>query len=282
MNRQKSFQNASPTLYLVATPIGNLDEMTPRAVEILKNVDIIAAEDTRTSQKLLQHFNITTHCIAHHLHNENESKNGLLKLLEEGKNIALISDAGYPLISDPGQALVELVIANGFNVVPVSGSNAALAALVASGINAQPYTFIGFLSEKEKERNKTLIDLKAHPYTLIFYEAPHRIQKTLESMLDIFGNRKICLARELTKRYEEFFRGNIQEIIDECYEIKGEIVIVVEPEIREKDIIPTEVLKKQIEKLINEGLSAKDAIKQVAKENGISKNSLYNEYHEIN
>lgn len=282
INRQKSFHNTAPTLYLVATPIGNLKEMTPRAIEILNEVDIIAAEDTRNTMKLLQAFDITTRCISHHLHNENESIHGIIKLLEEGKDIALVSDAGYPLISDPGEKLVNYVIEAGFNVVPVSGSSAVLNALVASGICAQPFLFYGFLDSGEGKRTKALIELKDLPYTIIFYEAPHRIEKMLKSCLEILGNRQICLARELTKKYEEFLRGTISEVLEVVDEIKGEMVVVVEATEKEKDIIPLSVLREKIDQYVDCGLSSKDAIKKVAKEQGISRNDLYRDYHGLN
>lgn len=177
MKRQKSFEDNTPSLYLVATPIGNLKEMTPRAIEILKEVDVIAAEDTRNTMKLLNYFDIKTRCIAHHMHNEKESAKGLIKMLEDGMNIALVSDAGYPLLSDPGQYVVDKVIAEGYNVIPVSGANAGLNALVASGLSAQPFLFYGFLGNSEKERMKSLMEIKSYPFTVIVYEAPHRIEK---------------------------------------------------------------------------------------------------------
>ncbi len=281
MIRQKSFENDQPTLYLVATPIGNLGEMTPRAIEILKSVDVIAAEDTRNTMKLLSHFDIQTHCIAHHMHNEYESAKGLLTLLEEGKNVALVSDAGYPLISDPGQIVVSMVSEAGYNVVPISGANAALNALVASGLSAQPFMFVGFLKSGEQERRKTCLELSKIKQTLIFYEAPHRIRKTLELFLEVFGNRDICLAREITKKHEEFIRGTLSEVIDICDDLKGEMVIVMAGynEEEAKDEIPFTVLNDAIKNYIEEGYSTKEAIKKVAKEHGLSKNEIYKQYH---
>lgn len=280
MKRQKSFAFDQPSIYLVATPIGNLDEFTPRAVEVLKQVDVIAAEDTRNTMKLLTHFDIHTRLIAHHQHNEQASAKGLLEMLEDGKSIAIVSDAGYPLVSDPGQTITQLAIEAGFPVIPVSGANAMLNALVASGLPAQPFLFYGFLKAQEKERTKELLDLKYYPQTLIFYEAPHRIHKTLETMLTIFGNRHICLARELTKRYEEFIRGTIAEVLEICEELKGEMVIVVEGSKEEKEPqqdMPS--IQDQINHYVSGGLSSKEAIKKVAKERGLSKNDLYKEYH---
>lgn len=283
MKRQKSFEKDCPTLYLVATPIGNLDEFTPRAIEVLNTVDMIAAEDTRNTMKLLSHFSIHTRLIAHHQHNEQASAKGLLQLLEEGKSIAIVSDAGYPLVSDPGQTITELAIQAGYPVVPISGANAMLNALVASGLPAQPFLFYGFLKPQEKERVKTLMELKYYPQTLIFYEAPHRIHKTLESMLEVLGNRSICLARELTKRHEEFIRGTITEILDICDELKGEMVLVVEGS---KDTAEANQdmpdVQTQINKYIDCGLTTTEAIKKVAKEQGLSKNEIYKEYHGLN
>lgn len=282
MNRQKSFENGKVTLYLVATPIGNLKELSPRAIEVLNEVDVVAAEDTRNTMKLLTHFQIKTRCIAHHLHNEKESANGLIKMLEEGMNIALVSDAGYPLLSDPGQYVVNKVIDAGYNVVPISGANAALNALVASGLPAQPFLFYGFLGNSEKERLQALHEIKSYPQTIILYEAPHRIEKMLTSCLEILGNRKICLARELTKKHEEFIRGTIQEVLDIVDTIKGEMVIVVEGNTEEKESVSIGQLSGIIDNYMEEGLTSKEAIKKVAKEYGVSKNDLYKEFHGLN
>lgn len=282
MKRQKSFENETATLYLVATPIGNLSELTTRAIEILNQVDVIAAEDTRNTMKLLTHFNIKTRCVAHHLHNEKESANGLMKMLEEGKNIALVSDAGYPLLSDPGQYAVDRIIEAGFNVVPISGANAAINALVASGLSAQPFLFFGFLGNSEKERVQSLHEIKDQPYTTIVYEAPHRIEKMLKSCLEILGNRRICLARELTKKHEEFIRGRISEVLEIADSLRGEMVIVIEGCKKEHDIISAVQISSRIDDYMSEGLSSKEAIKKVAKEYGVSKNDLYKEFHGLN
>lgn len=282
MKRQKSFENEKATLYLVATPIGNLNEMTPRAIQVLKEVDVIAAEDTRNTMKLLSHFNIKTRCIAHHLHNEKESTNGLLKLLAQGSDIALVSDAGYPLLSDPGQYVVEQVIEAGFSVVPISGANAGLNALVASGLSAQPFLFYGFLGNGEKERLQSLHEIKDLPYTVILYEAPHRIEKMLKSAREVLGNRRICLARELTKKHEEFIRGTISEVLEIVDDLKGEMVIIVEAGQSEKEEFSLIHLSGRVNEYIAEGLSSKEAIKKVAKEYGVSKNELYKEFHGLN
>ena len=211
MQRTMSFKNDRKTLYIVATPIGNLQEMTPRAIDILKNVDYIAAEDTRNTGKLLKHFEITTKMVVHHKHNENKSSDGLIKLLKEGNDIALVSDAGYPLISDPGQSIVNKAISHGFNVVPISGSSAILNSIVASGLCTEAFSFIGFLPIKKSEARLKLRDIENREDTLVFYEAPHRLSKTLSLLAEELGNRYICIAREITKQYEEFIRGDISK-----------------------------------------------------------------------
>lgn len=282
MIRQKSFENEKATLYVVATPIGNLEEMTPRAIHVLESVDVIAAEDTRNTLKLLNYFGIRTRLIAHHQHNEEQSANGLLELLRQGKNVAVVSDAGYPLISDPGSVVVKKVMEEGFNVVPISGSNAMLNALVASGMNTRHFLFYGFLKAQEKERIRELHELKYYPFTIVFYEAPHRIEKMLKSCLEILGNRQICLARELTKKHEEFIRGTIEEVLEIVDDIKGEMVVVIEGCSEEKN--PGEdqaspLVHEQIKTYIDGGLTTNEAIKRVAKELGLSKNDLYKEYH---
>lgn len=273
MRRQKSFESNTPSLYLVATPIGNLGEFSERAIEVLNEVDIIACEDTRTSSKLLSHFGITTKTIAHHKHNEKVSSDGIIKLLEEGKNVALISDAGYPLISDPGYVLCQEVIEAGYHAIPVSGSNAMLAALVASGLSTEHFMFYGFLESTSSKQKKELELLKEYPFTLIFYEAPHRINKTLASLLEVFGNRNICIARELTKKHEEFIRCTLEESI-ELEELKGEIVIVVEgcSDVKEWD---DDSIIELVDSYVAEGISTKDAIKKVSKDIDVAKNRVY-------
>ena len=281
MIRQQSFSNEKPTLYLVPTPIGNLDEMTPRAIEVLKSVDVIAAEDTRNTMKLLQVFDIHTRLIAHHAHNERESAKGLLQLLQQGQSVAVVSDAGYPLISDPGQKLVEQVTEAGYNVVPLSGSSASLNALVASGLKAQPFLFHGFLPGNDRECVRELERLKSMPVTLIFYEAPHRIRRMLEHCLNVLGDRRACLAREMTKKHEEFLRGTLSELVQAAEELRGEIVVVVEG--AEPASSPA-IDMGRITELVNErialGMSASQAIRAVAQENGVSKNEVYRAYHQ--
>ena len=277
MIRQKSFEGQASCLYLVATPIGNLQELTPRAISILNEVDLIAAEDTRNTMKLLSHFEIHTKVIAHHAHNEKQSTEGIIQLLSEGKNIALVSDAGYPLISDPGQTLVPRAIEEGYAVIPVNGSSAMLSGLVASGLCAMPFYFHGFLSSKTSAARRELTELKSMKCTMVFYEAPHRIEDTLSVMLEVLGDRKISLCRELTKRFEEFIRGNISEVLSVVKELKGEMVIVVEGASEES---AEEVdVKALVEQLILEGFSTSSAIKEAAKRTGISKNDIYRQVH---
>lgn len=280
MNRQKSFENNKSTLFLVATPIGNLNEITYRAVDTLKNVDFIAAEDTRNTVKLLNHFEITTKLMSHHEHNLTSSIPKILNLLHEGHDIALVSDAGYPAISDPGYELVKEAIKEEFNIVPISGANACLNALVVSGICPQPFLFYGFLDHQDKKKRKELEELKSKKETIVFYEAPHRIKKTLTLMLDIFGNRQIALCREITKKHEEINRGTIDEILLVVDDMKGEMVIVVEGshEIEEVQVFE-QTIEEHVNEYIDKGMSAKDAIKEVAKQRNVSKNVIYQEYH---
>lgn len=281
MNRQKSFENEKPTLYLVATPIGNLSEMTYRAVETLKNVNFIAAEDTRNTVKLLNHFEIDTKLISHHEHNLVTSIPKIIQLLEEGNDIALVSDAGYPAISDPGYELVKSAISKDINIVPISGANACLNALVVSGIAPQPFLFYGFLDHQDKKKKKELELLKKYQETIVFYEAPHRIKKTLKLMLDIFGNRHIALCREITKKHEEINRGTIEEILTVVDDMKGEMVIVVEGATEvEEDVVFEQSIEEHVNEYIEKGMSTKDAIKEVAKQRNVSKNVVYQEYHQ--
>ena len=280
MNRQKSFENEKPTLYLVPTPIGNLNEMTPRAIDVLNSVDVIACEDTRNSGQLLKHFGISKRLIAYQNFNEASSTKGIINLLSQGNNIALISDAGYPLINDPGQRVVNEVTALGYNVVPISGCSAFLNALVASGLIAQPFIFIGFLPPSTHDCVKKLRLYQSYPMTLIMYEAPHRIEKMLQSCLDVLGDRHICIARELTKVHEEFIRGTISEILPITSELKGEMVVVIEgnQDDYEKDIDMGQIMN-MVNTSIESGMSTSAAIKEVAKQTGISKNQIYDLVH---
>ena len=280
MLRQKSFENENPTLYLVATPIGNLEEVSSRAVNVLTNVDVIACEDTRTSRTFLDHYDIHTKLITYHNFNEEESSRGILELLDSGKNIALISDAGYPLISDPGYTLVNRAIEEGFNVVTISGPSAGLHALVASGLPTRHYLFYGFLNEKLSKAKKELEQLTQFPYTMLFYESPHRIEDTLQADYEFFGDRKSCLARELTKKHEEYIRGTLKEF-SSLTDLRGEMVLMIEGFHQEDVAVDYGSIKLTIDQFIAEGMTSKDAIKKVSKELGISKNDVYREYHSL-
>jgi len=275
--RQKSFINNAPTLYLVATPIGNLEDMTFRAINILKEVDIIFCEDTRVSGKLLKHFDIKKPLKQYHDFNKEMKSEEIIKLLQDSNNIALISDAGYPLISDPGYYVIREAINHGFNVVSIPGANALLSALVVSGIAPHPFSFYGFLSNKEGKRSKELEALKDHKETMIFYESPNRVQKTIKTMLHVLGERKVVIARELTKKYEEIIRGSTSTLVD-IEDIKGECVLVVEGKTKE-EISDLSILE-EVELLISQGKSSKEAIKDVAKRRNLPKNDVYIAYHQ--
>lgn len=283
MNRQKSFENQAPSLYLVATPIGNLEEITFRAINVLKEVDYIGAEDTRNTIKLLNHYDIKTKLISHHEHNLSQSIPKLINLLLEGNDIALVSDAGYPAISDPGYELVKAAIENNINVIPVSGANACLDALVVSGIAPQPFLFYGFLDHQDKKKRKELEKLKNYRETIVFYESPYRISKTLKLMQDILGDRHIALCREITKKHEEIIRGKISEIISITAELKGEMVIVVSGNNDNDEVnLSPEILITEVDNYVNKGMSVKDAIKEVSKLRKVNKNELYALYHSQN
>ena len=268
--------NKKATLFLVATPIGNLDEVSKRTLDTLNSVDVIACEDTRNTIKLLSHFDIHTRMITYHNFNEEESSKGIIKLLEEGNDIALVSDAGYPLISDPGYILVNEVIENGYDVVTISGPNAALNALVASGLETNHYLFYGFLNSKSSQARKELEELKTFPYTIIFYEAPHRIEKTLQLMYEVLGNRKACLARELTKLHEQYYRGTLEELCN-LHDLKGEMVVLVEG-YKNNSEADVEVMLEEIDSLVKDGVKTKKAVEIISDKYNYSKNVLYNAY----
>src|SRR5690606_7655815 len=288
MKSQKSFQHQQPTLYLVATPIGNLEDMTIRALRILKEVDIIAAEDTRNTKNLCNYFDIQTKLVSYHEHNQESGGHKILSYLEEGKSVALVSDAGMPCISDPGEDIVKRAIAEGFPVVPIPGANAALSALIASGIAPQPFQFYGFLSRGKKERQAELELLSQNRETLIFYEAPHRLKESLKSIQKNFGNdRRIVLAREVTKKFEEFLRGTVEQAVEwaDANEIRGEFCLVIEGN-AEPDMVETSTwweslsIEQHVEEVMErEQLSSKDAIKKVSEERKMSKRDVYQAFH---
>lgn len=288
MKSQKSFQHKQATLYLVATPIGNLEDMTIRALRILKEVDIIAAEDTRNTKNLCNYFDIQTKLVSYHEHNQESGGFKILSYLEEGKSVALVSDAGMPCISDPGEDIVKRAVAEDFPVVPIPGANAALSALIASGISPQPFLFYGFLSRNKKDRQAELELLGQKEETLIFYEAPHRLKESLKSIQKAVGNeRKITLAREVTKKFEEFLRGTVEEAVvwAEENEIRGEFCLVLEGN---ADPEPVENVKwweqlsieEHVDQLIEtKNLTSKEAIKEAAIERQLSKREVYQAYH---
>ena len=274
---QKSYNNTA-TLYLIPTPIGNLDDMTPRAINILNEVEVVFSEDTRVTQELLHHFNIKKRCIASHDHNEILNKDKLLKYLEMGNNVGLVSDRGTPVISDPGFELAKVAISSGYNVVGLPGATALIPALIMSGLDSKHFLFYGFLDHKESKRKKELEELKSFKYTMIFYEAPHRITKTLNNMFEIFGNRNISISREISKKFEEVYRGTISDVISEIEGAKGEFVIIVDGN-KEEQTFEHLTIVEHVNLYIKEGKSSKDAIKLVAKDRNISKSEVYNAYH---
>nr|WP_285842958.1 16S rRNA (cytidine(1402)-2'-O)-methyltransferase [Rummeliibacillus stabekisii] len=274
-------------LYLVATPIGNLEDITMRAIRILKEADIIAAEDTRNSRKICNYFEIDTPLTSYHEHNLEQGGEKILHYLREGKKVALVSDAGLPCISDPGADIAAKAIDEGFAVIPIPGANAALTALIASGLTPQPFFFYGFLSRNKKERKESLENLKKRQETILFYEAPHRLKDTLKDMQAILGDRKIVMARELTKKFEEFLRGTLEEAVEWAManEIRGEFCLVVEgskeAEENEEDNWWIQLtIEEHVNLLIEEqGMSSKEAIKEVAKIRKLSKREVYQAYH---
>ena len=272
MTRNKPFNNTAPVLYLIATPIGNLKEMSPRALEIIAEMDIIAAEDTRNSFSLLNNFGIKKEMFSLREHNEVEASKHLLEMIKQGKKVAYMSDAGYPGISDPGYLLVQEMIKNDIAVSTISGSCAFINALVASGLDTKHFYFYGFLPAKENEAKEELLDLRVRKETIIFYEAPHRIMKTLSLLKEVLGNRYVCLARELTKINEEYIRGNLGELLElDESSIKGEIVLIVEGNKEESAIDDKEIVSR-VDYFVKLGLSQKDAISVVAEEFNINKN----------
>ena len=277
--RQKSY-DGSPTLYIVPTPIGNLEDITIRALNILKEVDVIFAEDTRTTKQLLNHFDINNRLISSHLYNEEQNEEKEIDYLKDGKNIAVVSDRGTPVISDPGYILVKNAIEHGYNVVCLPGPTAVIPALVMSGLSGGPFTFYGFLNSKESKRKKELESLKNNPYPIAFYEAPHRLTKTLNNIFEIFGNRKIAIVREISKKYEEVIRENVENFLKTVENLKGEIVIVVEGN-HEQQSFDNLSIKDHVDLYIEDGLTPNEAIKKVAKERGVPKSQIYNEYHNL-
>lgn len=273
---QYSYDGKS-TLYLISTPIGNLEDMTYRSVKVLEEVSVIFSEDTRVTLNLLNYLGISKKLIALHEHNEDTMKEKVLEYLEEGKSVALVTDRGTPVISDPGFKTVRYVIENDYNVVALPGATAFVPALITSGIAPQPFLFYGFLNSNDSKRKKELEELSDTKCTMIFYEAPHRILKTLKLMFDVFGDRNISISREITKKFESIYRGRISEVSQMVPE-KGEFVLIVEGNTN-NDIDESLSEIETVNLYIKAGLSVMDAIKKVAKERNVSKSDIYNLYH---
>ena len=275
MKRIKSFDNSHPVLYLIATPIGNLGEFSPRAIEIIKEMDLIAAEDTRNTGDLLSKFNIKKPLVSLREHNEVEASNNLIKQIKEGKKVAYMSDAGYPGISDPGYLLTKLALENNIAVSAISGSSAFINALVRSGLDTAHFYFHGFLSPKESECKQELESLKNKGETLIFYESPHRIDKTLKYLFEVLGNRKVSLQRELTKLNEENIIGALGELVSiDPSTLKGEMVIVVEGNKYQTNELSDDEIKEKVKYFILKGVSKKDAIEIVSELYNVRKNRI--------
>ena len=283
--------DSAGTLYLVPTPIGNMQDMTLRSLETLKSVDLIASEDTRNTQKLLTHFDIHVPQESFHMHNSVEKIPKLLDFLRSGKSLAQVSDAGMPSISDPGHDLVVAAIQENINVVALPGASAGITALIASGLAPQPHIFYGFLPRKSGEQKKFLESKAAYPETQIFYESPFRVADTLKNILAVYGDRPVVLVRELTKIYEEYRRGTISELLDsfEDFPIKGECLLIVsgndglfDSSVKnDQDALRKLTALEAVQKLIEEGQKPNGAIKQIAKERGLSRQDLYAQFHNL-
>ena len=273
---QKSY-DGSPTLYLVPTPIGNLGDFTFRAVEVLNQVEVIFSEDTRVTINLLNHYDIKKKLIAFHKFNEEQKVGVVLSYLEDGKSVAIVSDRGTPVLSDPGEICTKKVIEKGYNVVSLPGATAAIPAITASGLDSSKFIFYGFLNSKSSKRKKELEFLKNNKMTIIFYEAPHRIMEMLADLKEVFGNRNISISREISKKFEEIYRATISEVMNMLTEIKGEFVIVVEGN---KDVVSFDdiTIKEHVNMYMEDGLTEKEAIKKVAKERNMSKSDIYKEF----
>ena len=268
------------TLYVVATPIGNLEDITFRAIRILKDVDLIAAEDTRQTLKLLNHYEISKPLISMHRHNEEDKANSIISKLKNGENIAIVSDAGTPGISDPGEILIKEAIENNITVIPIPGACAMINALICSGLDTSNFCFIGFLPLNKKLRREKLNEIEKIDKTCILYEAPHKLKNTLIDLKDVIYNRQIVLARELTKIHEEFIRKDIDELIEISESLKGEFVIIIEGKENkeEENELNNLSLKEHYEFYEKQGLSKKDIIKKIAKDRNVNKNEIYKNF----
>ena len=276
MKRNKNFVDEKPLLYLLATPIGNLKELSPRAIEVLNAADLIACEDTRNTFSLLSHFGIKKNLLSLREHNEKAMSQKIVNDIKEGKKVVYVSDAGYPCISDPGSILAKECLANDINVSTVSGSSAFINALVSSGLDSDHFYFYGFLSSKDSEAKKELEKLKSFTSTIIFYESPHRIERTLSLLNQYLGNREAVIARELTKKNEEYIRGTLDELVSiDPSSIIGEIVIVVEGNNKQEDVNEEKVIE-HIKLLLEKGISKKDISEIISKIDNVNKNDVYN------
>lgn len=269
--------DGKPTLYLISTPIGNLDDITYRSVKILNDVDVIFSEDTRVTLNLLNYLGINKKLIALHEHNEDMAKEKVLEYLKNGNNIALVTDRGTPIISDPGYKTVKYITDNNYNVVALPGPTAFVPALITSGLAPQPFLFYGFLDSKDSLKRSELERLSDEEETIIFYEAPHRIIRTLNIMLDIFGDRNISISREISKKFETIYRGKISDVINIIPE-KGEFVIIVEG-VKDKIVDNNITIKDAVDNYIRTGFDVMTSIKKVAKDRNVPKNVIYKEYH---
>lgn len=279
--KTKATEGGTGCLYLVATPIGNLEDISLRALRVLKEADFIACEDTRQTMKLLAHFDIQTRMVSYHEHNEITRAPEIVIDLEQGAQVALVSDAGTPAISDPGHRLVSLCVRHGIRVVPVPGASAFVAALAASGMPIEEFAFIGFLPSRQAERRKALRVLAAEPRTLAFYEAPHRLLDTLEDALEILGNRPAVVAREVTKVYEEFLRGHLEQLLADVRKKapRGEITLLIGPAdgaAVHAATLATVPLARRVEEVMKErNVDSKAALKVVARERGLTRREAY-------
>ena len=266
-------------LYLVATPIGNLNDMTFRAIQTLKDVDLIAAEDTRQTMKLLNYFNISKPLISYHRHNEDVKTEGLINEILGGKNIAIVTDAGTPAISDPGEVIVRDAIKNEIDVIPIPGACALINAVIASGLSTKEFSFYAFLPLNKKLRKEKIEEIKEDGKTAIIYEAPHRLINTLNELLNELGNRNVVVAKELTKIHETFIRGNILEVLDKIQNPKGEYIIIIEGQkIKKENKLNELTLEEHYRYYENMGLKKKEIIKKIAKDKNVNKNEIYQKF----
>lgn len=278
IKRELNYEGPSPLLYLLATPIGNMSEISPRTKAIIEESEYIACEDTRNSGLLLSRLGFSKKLISCHEHNEEAASSQIVSLLKQGKKVAYMSDAGYPAISDPGSRLVANCLNNGIKVSTVSGPNAALNALASSGLDSTHFYFHGFLSSKPSERDQELQEIQSRKETVIFYESPHRIGKTLAALYEALGERPAVIARELTKAHEEFIRGNLKEFLTlDVSSLKGEMVIIVEGKKEEKAIDEKTILD-QLKAYLDTGIRSKEAIKKTAETLSVNKNQVYSLY----